>query len=66
MRSSAAAGYWNRMRMHHNTRAARYKAAMHAGVICIHSEQHCMQHDSPGLTMQTLSREPAATQMITV
>lgn len=66
MRTSAAAGEWDCMRVHDNTRAARYKAAMHAGVICIHSEQQCMQHDSPDLTMQTLSKKCAATQMITV
>jgi len=54
------------MGLRDNTRAARYKAAMHAGVICIHSEQRYMQHDRPDLTMQKLSREHAATEMITV
>ncbi len=39
---------------------------MHAGVICINSEQRYMQHDRPDLTLQKLSREHAATEMITV
>ena len=49
-----------------NSRAARYKAAVHAAVTCTSSEQHDRQHDGPDLTLQKLSRECAASEMITM
>ncbi len=47
-------------------RTAKDKAAMHAGVICINSQQRCMQQDIPVFTLQKLPKEHAATKLTTV
>ena len=43
-----------------STKSAKDKAAMHADALCTNSQQSCMRHDRPLLTLQQLSTERAA------